>query len=412
LNECGKKEYRKNELFDKIFLEVKNVNVFITSLPPQLLLRPIMCKVPTSPSPRSPSKLNLTEGAPSSNESTLASERSAKISSGSESSFYWSTTDEPHATRRKLITTKYPEIKKLFGHCPYTKYKILASILIQLASVHLLQDASVWTWVFCCYTLSGAINHMMTLAMHELSHNLGAKSPLHNRVLGLVANLPLGIPASASFRRYHMEHHRYQGEDKLDVDIPTATEGLVFTNTPLKFVWCLLQPAFYSLRPMFVNPKEPSRGELVNYATQIAFDLAVYHFYGTRGVLYLVLGTLLGMGVHPVAGHFIAEHYVMSSHQGRAQETYSYYGPLNFLTFNVGYHNEHHDFPFIAGTKLPLVRKIAPEFYDDIPHYHSWSKVIYDYIVDDQIGPFARVKRVTTTVEEKRELKERGGLVK
>ena len=317
-------------------------------------------------------------------------------------------TEEPHASRRHQITAAHPEIKKLFGHCPLTKWKVLASVMIQLISIHLLQDADWKTWLFCCYTLSGSINHMMTLAMHELSHNLGAKKVLHNRMLGIFANLPMGLPASASFKRYHMEHHRYQGEDVLDVDIPTVFETKFFTNTFLKVIWCLLQPLFYSLRPLFVNPKDPGYWEKVNYACAITFNSTIYYFYGFKGLSYLILGTLLGMGIHPVAGHFIAEHYVMN----KGQETYSYYGPLNWLTFNVGYHNEHHDFPFIAGTNLPKVRAIAPEFYDNLPHYHSWSKVIVDYICDDKVGPFARTKRVTVSNQEIADLKARGGLVK
>lgn len=74
-------------------------------------------------------------------------------------------------------------------------------------------------------------------------------------------------------------------------------------------------------------------------------------------------------------------------------ETYSYYGPLNWITFNVGYHNEHHDFPAVPGSRLPEVKRIAPEFYDTMPQHTSWSRVLYDFITDPAVGPYARVKR-------------------
>jgi sphingolipid delta-4 desaturase len=75
------------------------------------------------------------------------------------------------------------------------------------------------------------------------------------------------------------------------------------------------------------------------------------------------------------------------------QETYSYYGPLNALTFNVGYHNEHHDFPYVAWSKLPELRKLAPEFYEPLATHRSWCRVIFDFIMCDDVGPWSRTKR-------------------
>merc|ERR1711924_208397 len=98
----------------------------------------------------------------------------------------------------------------------------------------------------------------------------------------------------------------------------------------------------------------------------------------------------MGAGsLHPCAAHFLAEHYVFVGET----ETYSYYGPLNMLTFNVGYHNEHHDFPNIAWTKLPKLKAMAPEFYDNLPYHKSWPMVIWKFITDPNVSTWNRVKR-------------------
>lgn len=199
-----------------------------------------------------------------------------------------------------------------------------------------------------------------------------------------------------------MEHHEYQGEDGIDADIPTAAEGHIFFNRPLKVLWVLLQPAFYALRPLVVVPKSPTIWEGVNWVVQLSFDAAIFYAFGLKGLVYLLCGTLLGMGLHPMAGHFIAEHYTFL----RGQETYSYYGPLNWFSFNVGYHNEHHDFPFVPGARLAKLREMAPEFYDTLPHHNSWVWVIVRYIMDPHVGPFSRVKRTRLTADAKARLLE------
>ncbi|HEV8549100.1 MAG TPA: fatty acid desaturase, partial [Polyangiaceae bacterium] len=75
------------------------------------------------------------------------------------------------------------------------------------------------------------------------------------------------------------------------------------------------------------------------------------------------------------------------------QETYSYYGPLNRIAFNVGYHNEHHDFPYIAGSRLPALRRLAPEFYENLHSHDSWTLTLVRYVTRPSLGGHSRVRR-------------------
>ena len=48
----------------------------------------------------------------------------------------------------------------------------------------------------------------------------------------------------------------------------------------------------------------------MNIAVVIGFDLAVLYFCGFKALIYLLLGTVMGGGMHPMAGHLISEHYM------------------------------------------------------------------------------------------------------
>lgn len=309
----------------------------------------------------------------------------------SRTDFEWVYTEEPHASRRKIILEKYPQIKKLFGYDPNFKYVASGMVLAQFVMMFVMQGQSWPVLLIAAYCIGGVINHSLALAVHEIAHNLafGHARPMANRIFGFFCNLPLGVPMSVSFKKYHLEHHRYQGDEVIDTDLPTLLEAKLFATTLGKFFWVILQPFFYIFRPLIVNPKPPNRLEIVNAIIQVIFDGIVVYFFGWNVLFYMIIGTLLAMGLHPVAGHFISEHYMFA----KGYETYSYYGPLNFITFNVGYHNEHHDFPAVPGSRLPEVKRIAAEFYDNMPQHHSWTQVLYDFITDPAVGPYARIKR-------------------
>jgi sphingolipid 4-desaturase/C4-monooxygenase len=69
-------------------------------------------------------------------------------------------------------------------------------------------------------------------------------------------------------------------------------------------------------------------------AVLLSFDflLANYVPGGKRMFIYLIMSSFWAGSLHPLAGHFIAEHYVWDNLQ---QETYSYYGWLNIFAYNV-----------------------------------------------------------------------------
>ena len=306
--------------------------------------------------------------------------------------FYWDYSEEPHRSRREQILKKYPHIKKLYGYDPNTKYKVGFVVLFQYLMALFMEDYSWMEVCFFTYTISGLCNHFLTLALHECSHSLLFRSIWWNKVFSIFTNLPLGIPAALSFRRYHQDHHKFQGDEKKDVDVPTAWEGKHFHGMFRKIVYLFTTSFFYGVRPYMVNYKSPSQWEWINIVVQLLFDMLVYYCLGIKSLFYFVGGTVLGMGLHPCAGHFISEHYIVEN----GQETYSYYGPLNMVSLNVGYHVEHHDFPTIPGSRLPLVRQIAKEFYQDLRYHTSWINVLYQFIVDPRMTPYRRVKRTTS----------------
>lgn len=184
-------------------------------------------------------------------------------------------------------------------------------------------------------------------------------------------------------------HHLYQGQDGWDPDLPTKWEADFFRGPVRKLLFLCLQPVIYTLRPLFRQPLPLSRWEIAQWMSQITIHTLIVLFFGAKSFYYLLLSSFLGASIHPLAAHFVAEHYEWE----KGAETYSYYGPFNKLTYNVGYHYEHHDFPRIAGPRLPELTQLAPEFYEHLPQHKSWLAVMWRFIWDDVLSPASRTVR-------------------
>ncbi|KAI0985236.1 hypothetical protein GJ496_007536 [Pomphorhynchus laevis] len=265
----------------------------------------------------------------------------------------WVYTEEPHASRRKAILEKYPDIKELMKPDYRVAIQILIMAAVQVGIASIAHSFSYLGYIAVLYIVGGTLNHSLSLGMHEMSHftAFGQRHRILHIITSFLCNFPLGVPAFFTFKKYHLDHHRYMGDEILDTDIPSSFEVKLYRNMIGKLMFIILQPLSYCLRPMMINPRPITLWEAYNWIAQIVFDCLIIYAFGKSAMLYLLLSTLVGISLHPISGHFISEHYVFIN----GFETYSYYGPLNWITFNVGYHNEHHDFPSIPGYSLPKV---------------------------------------------------------
>jgi sphingolipid delta-4 desaturase len=301
---------------------------------------------------------------------------------------------EPHRARTREILRKHPEARELFGPNPYSALILLGLVGLQIGLAWLLRDSAVWMIVIVAWCVGAVIDHTLYILIHEVAHNLIFKKRSHNQIAGLIANLPICFPLSAPFSVYHLMHHRFQGEYDRDPDIARRWEGrLIGRSIWGKLLWECLYPVISTSRIIHfsIKARMPMFPPWVvaNCLIQGVFVAIVLVLLGPKALLYLALNFIFSLGPHPLGARIIQEHYVVNG----TQETYSYYGPMNRVALNVGYHNEHHDLPFIAWNRLPKFKKIAPEFYGPLYSYRSWARLWFRFLTDPNITLFSRVTR-------------------
>jgi len=297
---------------------------------------------------------------------------------------------------------KYPELRQLFGPERRSRYFGVALVFAQLSLSVWARDLPFWQLLLTSYVVGAALNHGMWVLVHECTHNLVFRKPLHNKLFSMFLNFPNVIPAALAFSKYHLLHHGHQGVMEYDADMPAHPEANFVGNSAWKkFLYML----FFTFIQGVVHPnrlktvKLWDRWTIINLLVQVTFTSWFGWLFGGWAVVFLGLSTFFALGFHPLGGRWISEHYIVHEEQ----ETNSYYGPLNKISFNVGYHNEHHDLPQVPWSRLPQVKQTAPEFYDGLYSYKSWGFALWKFITDSRATLFDRMQRSEETRKRKKE---------
>jgi sphingolipid delta-4 desaturase len=220
-----------------------------------------------------------------------------------------------------------------------------------------------WVLIAVAMTAGAVIAHALGVLIHEASHNLVFRGAWKNKLVALVANVPLGAPAAIEFRHQHLLHHKYLGEaaepDGRDTQAPTRKEVEVVGYSSL---WKLLSFTFgrffYKARTANAAPRDA--WVVANAVACIGFDVALVALAGAKPLVFVVVASLAAFGPHVVGARRVS--------------------------FDVGYHVEHHDFPAVPWRRMRALRALAAEHYDHLAHVRSWSELMARYFFDRRLS--------------------------
>jgi sphingolipid delta-4 desaturase len=284
---------------------------------------------------------------------------------------------------------EHPEVRCLIGNNPVTFLCILTLVAVQLLGAFLIREQPVWVGVLC--GVAGAVPALgLYFLMHECSHQLVFRSRTLNVLSGILANSANGIPYSVLFTTHHLKHHSSPGDAHADPDLPTDWEARLIGRSSLrKALWLLVNPLFQVLRGSRLSATRSPRGWVaLNAVAVLATDVAVLVTLGPTALLYLLSSYFFAMGL-PLGAFWIPEH--IGTENG--QDTRSYYGWLNLLLFNRGYHVEHHDFPSVPWNRLPRLRRLAPEWYDPLHAHRNYFAALAHFVFNPTVSLYSRSDR-------------------
>ena len=335
-----------------------------------------------------------------------------------------------HRERARGMLKAHPEIKQLFGRSRWTAVWCLTVAICHVGIGFLVGEMPWWVALAAAYVVGTMLNIAMFNLAHECNHGLVFKQKKWNRRLFTVTSLPMLLPAHHTWWIEHHVHHNEMGAKQdfvkrrrsillymKDRILGKPVEGFIrdwfgWITTPLFwpvafFVMCLqlvrtvIGLLIYVVADLATGNIKPSDGTLSILADEhlvsgykkygietwaVSYPLLSLLFYavfiavaGWTAFFYLVASAVFMTGfLHPLSfglmlsnSHF----YGFKDHQ----PTSSYYGYLNWLTFNFGLHTEHHDLASIPWYRLGELRRIAPEYYDPLKKTTSFAAIAFKF---------------------------------
>ncbi|MEX2176989.1 MAG: fatty acid desaturase [Pirellulaceae bacterium] len=323
-----------------------------------------------------------------------------------------------HRERARAILKAHPQVRELFGHDASTACWCLAVAGLQIALAMAVSHGPWWAMLLAAYVIGSSLNLMLFQLGHECVHGLVFQKPAWNRALFTLTTLPMFLSGHHTWWPEHLVHHTDMGAKKDFITRRRSFFLITRATSPLFVPYSLLMLvmqvgrsvvglAMYLLGLVFRGRIRPGKWTLAVLTDQhlvsgyqrdratlwavaypclnLGMCAALAWYGGWLSVVYLLASQAFFTGfLHPYClGWVLGISHFHGSR--RYQPTASHYGWLgNALSFNAGLHVEHHDLMSIPWRRLPQLRRIAPEFYDDLEQIRSFTGLGLKFVLADR----------------------------
>jgi sphingolipid delta-4 desaturase len=286
-----------------------------------------------------------------------------------------------HSERRKQLLERHPEARSLMGPNPWTALVVLALVVLQVSLSVAFSALPWWAILLLAYAVGAFIAHALGVLIHDAAHDLVFRKPALNKSIAIFANVPLVIPAAIDFREKHLLHHAHLGEpDGADTQAPGEWDFRFVTSRLRTYAWHVIGPMVVTFQS---RGHKMSKWAWANIAANSIGMALVFIFLGWKAFMFLGASGLMAFAHHPVGVRRYGEHLVLTPEQPTA----SYYGPLNWISFDVGYHVEHHDLPNVPWNRARKLHTMAKELYAPLAHISSWTGLLWELTFHKGEGP-------------------------